>query len=78
MERGPLACDAFSSGGLSGFKFPRAGLRFVMFHDGQMCTSNMPLDGNFGDAHIISNFGVGVTGSVRKIDFPCPWILGFQ
>jgi hypothetical protein len=34
MERGPMTGDAFSSGELSGFNFPLAGFRFVMFHDG--------------------------------------------
>jgi hypothetical protein len=38
----------------------------------------MPFDSNLGDAHIISDFGVGVTGSVRKVDLSGPPAEGVQ
>jgi hypothetical protein len=66
--RSPLAGVAFSSGGGFGVpNFPLVGRGFVMFHGDQMCASNMPLNSNLGDAHIVAYFGVGVTGSVEQI-----------
>jgi hypothetical protein len=49
-----------------------------MFHDDQMCASNMPLNCNLGDAHIVGDFGVGVTGSVGKIDLSRSQVYGVQ
>jgi hypothetical protein len=43
-----------------------------------MRASNMPFNGNLGDAHIVGDFGVGVTGSVRKIDLSRPPAHGVQ
>jgi hypothetical protein len=43
----------------------------VFQHD-QMRAGNMPFNSHLGDPHIVGDFGVGVTGSVRKIDLPRP------
>jgi hypothetical protein len=53
-------------------------LRIDMLYDGQMCASNMPFNGDFGDSHIVGDFGVGVTGSVRKVDLSRPPAYGVQ
>jgi hypothetical protein len=51
---------------------------FDVLHDGQMRTSNLPLNSNLGDAHIVGDFGVGVSGSVCKIDVSRPPADGVQ
>jgi len=52
--------------------------RIDMRCDGQMCASNMRFNSNLGEAHIVGDFGVGVTGSVRKIDLSRPPAHGVQ
>jgi hypothetical protein len=51
---------------------------FDVRHDGNMRTSNVPLNGNLGDAHIVDNFGAAVSGSVCKIDLSRPPADGVQ
>ena len=43
-----------------------------------MRTSNVPLNSNFGDAHIVGDFGVEVFESVCKIDLSRPPADGVQ
>jgi hypothetical protein len=51
---------------------------FRVLHDGYMRTSNVPLNSNFGDAHIVGDFGVEVFESVCKIDLSRPPADGVQ
>jgi hypothetical protein len=63
---------------LSGFEFSFLESLVDVLPDDQMRASNMPFNSNLGDAHIVGDFGVGVTGLVRKIDFSRSAAYGVQ